>query len=176
MPGPPGCSERVAEVFEHDDVAVFPVVSGTAANSLGLSALCPPWGSVLCHDTAHIFTSEGGATSLFTSAVMRGLSGDDHGRLTPAAIEAALAATRWGDPHHSQPAVVSLTQPTEVGTVYPLDQLRAVIDVARGAVCVPTSTERGWPTPSSPLAARRPTSRGVLASTCSHSVLPRTGR
>ena len=124
--------ERVAEVFEHDDVAVFPVVSGTAANSLGLSALCPPWGSVLCHDTAHIFTSEGGATSLFTSAVMRGLSGDDHGRLTPAAIEAALAATRWGDPHHSQPAVVSLTQPTEVGTVYPLDQLRAVIDVARG--------------------------------------------
>ena len=59
---------------------------------------------------------------------MRGLSGDDHGRLTPAAIEAALAATRWGDPHHSQPAVVSLTQPTEVGTVYPLDQLRAVID------------------------------------------------
>ena len=124
--------DRVAEVFEHDDVAVFPVVSGTAANSLGLSALCPPWGSVLCHDNAHIFTSEGGATSLFTSAVMRGLSGDGDGRLTPAATEVALAATRWGDPHHSQPAVVSLTQPTELGTVYPLDQMRAVIDTARG--------------------------------------------
>ena len=63
--------ERVAEVFEHDDVAVFPVVSGTAANALGLSALCPPWGAVLCHETAHIVASEGGATSLFTSAVMR---------------------------------------------------------------------------------------------------------
>ena len=76
--------ERVAEVFEHDDVAVFPVVSGTAANALGLSALCPPWGAVLCHETAHIVASEGGATSLFTSAVMKGLPGDEHGRLTPA--------------------------------------------------------------------------------------------
>jgi threonine aldolase len=123
--------DRVAEVFEHDDVAVFPVVSGTAANALGLSALCPPWGSVLCNEDAHIFTSEGGATSLFTSAVMRGLSGDDHARLTAAAVEAALASTRWGDPHHSQPAVVSLTQPTEVGTLYPLDQVRAVIETAR---------------------------------------------
>ena len=54
--------DRVAEVFEHDDVAVFPVVSGTAANALGLSALCPPWGAVLCHESAHIVRSEGGAT------------------------------------------------------------------------------------------------------------------
>lgn len=123
--------ERVAEVFEHDDVAVFPVVSGTAANALGLSALCPPWGAVLCHETAHIIASEGGATSLFTSAVMRGLPGDEHGRLTPDAVETALAAVRWGDPHHSQPAVVSLTQPTDLGTVYPLEQVRAVADTAR---------------------------------------------
>ena len=122
---------RVAEVFERDDVAVFPVVSGTAANALGLSALCPPWGAVLCHETAHIVASEGGATSLFTSAVMRPLPGDEAGRLTPAAVEAAFAATRWGDPHHSQPAVVSMTQPTDLGSVYPLDQVRAVADVAR---------------------------------------------
>ncbi len=122
---------RVAEVFERDDVAVFPVVSGTAANALGLSALCPPWGAVLCHETAHIVANEGGATSLFTSAVMRPLPGDEAGRLTPAAVEAAFAATRWGDPHHSQPAVVSMTQPTDLGSVYPLDQVRAVADVAR---------------------------------------------
>jgi|HigsolmetaAR201D_1030396.scaffolds.fasta_scaffold13576_2 threonine aldolase len=122
--------QRVAEVFEHD-VAVFPVVSGTAANSLGLSALCPPWGAVLCHETAHVFCSEGGATSLFTSAVMRGLPGDDQARLTPASVRAALDATWWGDPHHSQPAVVSFTQPTDRGTVYPLDQLREVVAVAK---------------------------------------------
>jgi threonine aldolase len=123
--------ERVAEVFERDDVAVFPVVSGTAANALGLSALCPPWGAVLCHETAHIVTSEGGATSLFSTAVMRGLPGDDFARLTPESVEAAFAATRWGDPHHSQPAVVSLTQATDVGTVYPLAQVRAVAATAR---------------------------------------------
>ena len=123
--------ERVAEVFECDDVAVFPVVSGTAANALGLSALCPPWGAVLCHESAHIVRSEGGATSLFTSAVMRGLSGDDHDRLTAAAIEEAFASTRWGDPHHSQPAVVSLTQPTDLGTLYPIEQLRSVTTTAR---------------------------------------------
>ena len=119
--------ERVAEVFEHDDVVVFPVVSGTAANALGLSALCPPWGAVLCHETAHIVVNEGGATSLFTSAVMRGLpvtrrAGSRRRRSrTP-------SPTRWGDPHHSQPSVVSLTQPTDLGTVYPVEQLRAVAD------------------------------------------------
>ncbi len=123
--------ERVAEVFEHEDVAVFPVVSGTAANSLGLSALCPPWGAVLCHETAHIVASEGGATSLFTGAVMRPLPGDDHARLTAASLGAAFAQTRWGDPHHSQPAVVSMTQPTDLGSVYPLEQVRAVADAAR---------------------------------------------
>jgi threonine aldolase len=112
--------QRVADVFEHDEVAVFPVASGTAANALGLSALCPPWGAVLCHHTAHIIASEGGATSLFTSAVMKGLPGDGDGRLTPGAVEDALDATRWGDPHHSQPSVVSLTQPTDHGTLYPL--------------------------------------------------------
>ena len=124
--------ERAAEVFEHEEVAIFPVASGTAANALGLSALCPPWGAVLCHESAHIVTSEGGATSLFTSAVMRPLPGDDHARLTVAAVEDAFAATRWGDPHHSQPAVVSLTQPTDRGTVYPLEQVRAVADAAHG--------------------------------------------
>jgi threonine aldolase len=123
--------QRVATTFEHDDVAVFPVVSGTAANALGLSAMCPPWGSVLCHENAHIVVNEGGATSLFTSAVMRPLEGDDGGRLTEAAIESALARTNWGDPHHSQPAVVSMTQPTERGTVYPLRQLRDVAASAR---------------------------------------------
>lgn len=126
-----GLHERVAEVFEHDDVSVFPVVSGTAANSLGLSALCPPWGAVLCHETAHIVVNEGGATSLFTSAVMRPLPGDDQARLTPASLATAFAATNWGDPHHSQPSVVSMTQLTDHGTVYPLDQVRAVADAAR---------------------------------------------
>ncbi len=122
---------RVAEVFERPDVTVFPVASGTAANALSLSALCPPWGSVLCHESAHIFVNEAGATSMFAAgAVMRGLAGAAH-RLSPAAVEAALAATNWGDTHQSQPSVLSLTQLTDGGTLYSVAQVEALTAAAR---------------------------------------------
>lgn len=110
--------DKVREVFEHPDAEVFPVISGTAANSIALAALCPPWGAVLCHETAHILQSECGATSMFGGgAVMRGVGGQ-HFRVTPDQLQQAFDATRWGDPHHSQPAVLSLTEPTDHGTVY----------------------------------------------------------
>ena len=121
---------RVAEVFERPDVAVFPVVSGTAANALGLSALCPPWGSVLCHDSAHILRSECGATSLLSGgAVLRGLPGPGS-KLDAAGLETALHATAWGDPHQSQPSVLSLTSPTDLGAVYRPDEVAALATVA----------------------------------------------
>lgn len=123
--------DRVAEVFEHDDVSVFPVLTGTAANSIGLSALCPPWGAVLCHESSHIVRNECGATSMFGGgAVMRGLPGSSH-RLDVPALEYAFASTNWGDPHHSQPAVVSLTNPTDGGTVYDTDTLRSLAASAK---------------------------------------------
>jgi threonine aldolase len=116
----------VAEVFEQPAVTVFPVLTGTAANAIALSAMCPPWGAVLCHETAHILRSEGGATSMFgAGAVMRGLPGENY-LLEETSLEAAFATTRWGDPHHSQPAVVSLTNPTDLGTVYPLARIAAL--------------------------------------------------
>jgi len=121
----------VREVFEHPGARVFPVTSGTAANALSLSALCPPWGSVLCHQTAHIANSEGGATSLLTGgAVMVGLAGDGY-RITPRTLQAALDSIRWGDPHHSQPAVLSLTQPTDFGTLYSVAEIEALVGIAR---------------------------------------------
>lgn len=120
----------VRAVFEHDSARVFPVTSGTAANSLALSALCPPWGAVLCHDTAHILNSEGGATSMFGGgAVMKGVGGDDF-RVGQDALRATLDAVRWGDPHHSQPAVLSLTSPSDMGTVYPVDEISALAELA----------------------------------------------
>ncbi len=123
--------DKVRQVFEHPDAEVFPVISGTAANSLALSALCPPWGSVLCHQTAHILRSECGATSMFGGgAVMQGLGGDDF-RLTPAVVRQAFDATRWGDPHHSQPSVLSLTVPSDHGSIYTTLQIRELTAVAR---------------------------------------------
>ena len=124
--------ELVRDVFGHREADVFPVVSGTAANSLALSALCPPWGSVLCHETAHIFASEGGATSLLSGgAVMRGLRGAQH-KLLPESIHEAFDSTRWGDPHHSQPSVVSVTCPTDFGTVYTTGEVAALAALAHG--------------------------------------------
>ncbi len=123
--------DLVAEVFEHPDVAVFPVASGTAANALALSALCPPWGSVLCHETAHILRSECGATSMFGGgAVMRGLPGDGY-VMHPESLRDAFAATNWGDPHHSQPSVLSFTCPTDYGTLYTPDDVRVLAEIAR---------------------------------------------
>jgi threonine aldolase len=128
--------DTVRAVFEHPDAEVFPVVSGTAANSLALAGLCPPWGAVLCHETAHILNSECGATSLFGGgAVMRGVGGD-HFRVAPTALEHAFDTTRWGDPHHSQPSVLSLTVPSDHGTVYTPQQVGELAGLAgdRGLV------------------------------------------
>jgi threonine aldolase len=123
--------QRVRAVFEHDHAEVFPVISGTAANALALAALCPPWGAVLCHQTAHILQSECGATSMFGGgAVLRGIGGDNY-RVDLDAVKAAFEATRWGDPHHSQPSVLSLTVPTDRGTTYTPHQIKELADVAR---------------------------------------------
>lgn len=120
----------VRHVFEQPQAEVFPVISGTAANSLALSAVCPPWGSVLCHETAHILRSEGGATSMFGGGcVLRGLPGERF-LLQPQSLQTAFAATNWGDPHHSQPSVVSLTCPTDMGTVYDVHEVSALAAVA----------------------------------------------
>jgi threonine aldolase len=122
--------ELVREVFEQPDAELFPVISGTAANSLALSAMCPPWGAVLCHETAHIIANEGGATSMFSGgAVMRGLPGEGY-KLSAAAIQRVYESTYWGDPHHSQPAVVSITCPTDFGTVYTPTEIAALAEVA----------------------------------------------
>lgn len=110
--------ELTGEVFQNADARIFPVPSGTAANSLALSALCPPWGSVLCHETAHIFVNEAGATSMFGGgAVLRSLPGADY-KLHSEQLVQAFDATLWGDPHCSQPSVLSVTCPSDFGTIY----------------------------------------------------------
>ena len=121
----------VREVFEHAEATIFPVVSGIAANSLALSAMCPPWGAVLCHETAHIIVNECGATSLFGGgAVMHGVGGDGY-RVSPEALRQAFENARWGDNHHSQPAVLSLTQPSDFGTLYSRAQIAELAALAR---------------------------------------------
>jgi threonine aldolase len=119
--------EQVAELFELPDVRVFPVASGTAANALALSAMTKPWGAVICHESAHITKNEAGATTMFSGgAVMHGLPGDHH-LLHPSDVAAVLASTGWGDPHESQPSVLSLTCPSDFGSVYQPEDVAAVV-------------------------------------------------
>jgi threonine aldolase len=126
-----GLQDVVREVFEHPTARVFPVTSGTAANALGLSALTPPWGAVLCHPTAHVISAEGGATSLLgAGAVMQGVDGE-HALIDPDRLRARLDATRWGDPHESQPSVLSLTVPSDEGTLYQPGQVGELAGIAR---------------------------------------------
>jgi threonine aldolase len=123
--------EIVRDLFEHPTLRVFPVTSGTAANALSISALTPPWGAVLCHPTAHIISAEGGSTSLFGGgAVMQGVDGA-HALIDPDRLRAKLDATRWGDPHESQPSVLSLTVPSDDGTLYPPGRIAELVEIVR---------------------------------------------
>ena len=119
------------DLFERE-VAAFMVATGTAANSLAIAHLAPPWGAVLCHREAHIMTSECGAPEFFGAGLkLVGLSGDA-GRITTDVLKAALDGTEWGGPHHVSPAVLSLTQATEAGTIYRPDEIRRLADIAHG--------------------------------------------
>ncbi|MDB5640754.1 MAG: Threonine aldolase [Hyphomicrobiales bacterium] len=124
--------DRLSEVFERE-CAVFLVTTGTAANALALAALTPPWGAVLCHEDAHINDDECGAPEFFTAgAKLVGLKGA-HGKITPAALEDALARFPAGLVKQVQPAALSVSQATECGTLYTLEEVRTLAALAHGA-------------------------------------------
>jgi threonine aldolase len=121
---------RFREVFERD-LAVFAVSTGTAANALSLAALAPPWGGIVCHETAHVMEDECGAPEFFTGgAKLMGLPGEG-AKIALADLSAFLAEPRRG-PHNLQPAALSLTQATENGTVYAPAEVAALAGAARG--------------------------------------------
>ncbi len=121
-------TRRFSEVFERD-VAVFPVATGTAANALALSCLTPPWGVVYGHRDAHFQVDECGAPEFYAGgAKLRPLDGA-HGKITAADLESAIMGR--GVVHHAQPASVSVTQSTEAGTVYVVEEIEAIAEVCR---------------------------------------------
>jgi threonine aldolase len=121
-------SARFTELFERE-VAAFPVFTGTAANALALACLTPPFGAVLCHKDSHIMTSECGAPEFFSGAKLIGLDGAD-GKLTPKTILEALEGLD-GSVHSVQPRVISVSQATELGTVYSIAELAAISALAK---------------------------------------------
>jgi len=128
--GEDGWTLRAEELFkEHfgPDARAFPVFNGTAANVLAIDALTRPHEAVICAEGAHIQVDECGAPERFAGVKLL-ISPTDHGRIAP--VDLARWEPRRGDVHHNQPRVVSFAQATEVGTVYPVDQVSALAEVA----------------------------------------------
>jgi threonine aldolase len=120
---------RFSELFERD-AAVFLVSTGTAANALALAHLSPPWGAVLCHAEAHAIVHECGAPEFFGGGLrLLGIEGEG-GKLQPQAVAAALDRHFGLRPHQLVPAVLSLTQASEYGTVYQVDEIAALAALA----------------------------------------------
>jgi threonine aldolase len=118
-------------VFERD-VAMFPVVSGMAANCLSLGVLCSRYGAVFAHEEAHVLANESTAPEFFSQARLVPVSGR-HGKIDPQSLRAALARHGRGNVHAAQPGVLSLTQATEAGTLYQPAEIRVLAELAHEA-------------------------------------------
>lgn len=121
---------RLADVVRQEfgeQAEVFPVFNGTGANVLALTALMPRWGAVIASGTAHIHTDEGGAPERVSGLKLFTVPTPD-GKLTPELV--ATEAFGWGDEHRAQPLAVSITNTTELGTLYTPGEVRAIADYA----------------------------------------------
>ncbi len=110
-----------------ENVQPYFVFTGTAANVLGLDAITKPYHSIICAETSHIHEDECGAPERWTGCKLLSVESPD-GKLSPASIEKHMYGI--GFEHHSQPRVISITQSTEMGTLYTPDEIRAITDYA----------------------------------------------
>ena len=125
-------NRKFSELFE-TEATVFPVSTGTAANALSLATCARPYGGIYCHEEAHIHTAEGGATEAFSGgATLIALPGAN-GKVEPPTLAEALRQAERGLRNRPQPDAVSVTQASEYGTVYGLEEIAAIGALARDA-------------------------------------------
>lgn len=121
----------IRDAFEAPDAMVHLVINGTAANSIILASMTKPWETVFCSPMAHIHEDECNAPEFYTGAKLT-LVPAQNAKMTPDALRTAIAGEETRGVHGPQRGPVSITQVTEKGTVYNLDELKALTDVARG--------------------------------------------
>lgn len=119
--------DQLRSVFE-TDCEVFFVFNGTAANSLALASLCKSYQAVICADSAHVETDECGAPEFFSNGSKLLLSPQRQGKLTARGVEDVI--TRRTDVHYPRPRVITLTQSTELGTVYQIGEVAGLARLA----------------------------------------------
>jgi threonine aldolase len=122
--------QRFSDLFG-TTVRVFPVATGTAANALALAALGPSWGLVYCSAAAHINTSEANAAGFFGGGIKLVPVAGRHGKVDAGNLAEAIAITGRGQLHRGQPSAVNLTQASDFGAVYAIDEIRAIAAVAQ---------------------------------------------
>ena len=106
-----------------EQAEAFPVFNGTGANVISLQSMLPRWGAVVCSTTAHIHTDENAAPERVAGLKLLTVP-TPYGKLTPELID--VEAWGWGDEHRAQPLTVSITQTTELGTAYTVDEIAAI--------------------------------------------------
>ena len=121
-------ADLIRELFE-TRCQVFFVFNGTAANSLALASMCQSYHSILCHETAHVETDECGAPEFFSNGTKVLVVPGRNGKMDPRGVERIV--TKRDDIHYPKPRVVSLTQATELGTVYSVAEIKAIWSVAK---------------------------------------------
>jgi threonine aldolase len=120
--------ELLREIFE-TDCEVFFVFTGTAANSLALASLCHSYHSIICHETSHVETDECGASEFFSNGTKVLLVSGPDGKVDLDSVEHTVR--KRSDIHYPKPRALSITQATELGTLYSTGELRAVGDRSR---------------------------------------------
>ncbi|MHA7826392.1 MAG: threonine aldolase family protein [Roseovarius sp.] len=120
---------HMRDMFEAPEAAIHLVATGTAANALALATLAQPWQTIYCTPLAHINCDECQAPEFYTGGSKLTLVGADD-KMTPDALDQAISAAAHGNVHVAQPGPVSLTQVTEMGQLYTLDELQALSGVA----------------------------------------------
>ncbi|MDA7427292.1 low specificity L-threonine aldolase [Primorskyibacter aestuariivivens] len=125
---------RLRDLFEAPEAEVFLVTLGTAANVLALAGFTHPWDTVFCTPMAHIVVDECNAPEFYMGGAKLTHVGEGP-KMTPEALEAAIAMYDTGDHHMAQAGPVSITQVTERGTLYSLDEIATLSKVARAHGC-----------------------------------------
>jgi threonine aldolase len=120
---------RFNEIFERD-VSVYFVSTGTAANSLSLASIARVGGVVFAHSQAHVIEDECGAPDFFSGMRMVDVEGAG-GKIDPANLSRRIAGFPQDALHHGRAAAVTLTQATETGTIYTLDEIEAISKIAK---------------------------------------------
>lgn len=123
--------KAVQATFETEDVSILPVISGTAANALALSVLCGSAESIACHEEAHIARDERGAPEFYTGGGKLDLLPGKHGKIDVRQFKAACTRINRSFVHETPLAVLSLTNLTECGSAYALEELRLLTKTAK---------------------------------------------